>query len=62
MPEKATIAAIATDTPIAARNPTSTLPLATAAAKPVIADSSMLPSSERLTTPAFSVIVSPIAA
>ena len=56
------MAAIATETATAAPKPTSTLPLATAAAKPTIADNSMLPSSERLTTPAFSLIVSPIAA
>ncbi|GMU41250.1 MAG: hypothetical protein AMXMBFR23_21160 [Chloroflexota bacterium] len=50
------------ETAAAARKPSVTLPVVNATAKPTIADSSMLPSSERFTTPAFSVIVSPMTA
>jgi hypothetical protein len=47
---------------MAAAKPSKRLPLAKATAKPVIADRRIVPSRERLTTPAFSVSVSPSAA
>ena len=62
MPENATTPAITIDTAIAATNPIKRLFVVAAVAKPVIAESRMLPSSDRFTTPAFSVIVSPTTA
>ena len=59
---KAMMAAIRAPTPIAARKPTMTLPETSAATNPVMAESMIVPSMERFTTPAFSEIVSPTTA
>jgi hypothetical protein len=59
---KATRAANSAETAMAARNPSQALPVRKATAKALIADNMMLPSSERLMTPAFSLIVSPTTA
>jgi hypothetical protein len=45
-----------------AANPTQSLPLCTTAAKPAMAEHSIMPSAPRLTMPAFSLIKSPSAA
>src|SRR5512143_518721 len=56
------ISATRAPTAIAATKPSATLPVVNATAKPAIAASISEPSSERLMTPAFSLIVSPTAA
>ena len=60
MLENATRVATAAETAIAAAKPTMTLPVVEAATKAVMAESRMLPSRDRFTTPDFSVMVSPI--
>ncbi len=59
---KAMMAAMTIPTAMAATNPNSTLPATKAVANPVSAESMMVPSSERLMTPDFSAMFSPMAA
>src|SRR3954462_5797281 len=55
-------AAMSAPAPMPAANPTQSLPECTTAAKPAMAEHSIMPSAPRLTLPAFSLIRSPRAA